>query len=398
MSKLAKRVKEYRATLKSLTEQRADLQAELQSILDGAKAETRAFTTEEQEKFDNIEAQIHSIDATIEREERARNIGTKKPEPKVNETTEEAEIRAFANYVRKEAGLPLVENRAGEQNMTMGNNGAIIPTTIAQKIIKAVKDICPIFAKATMYHVKGILKVPVWGKANSTHDITVGYQTEFTDITADSGKFTSVDLSGYLAGALTLIGKSVINNGDIDVVNFIVSEMAEEIAAFLEKELLSGTGSNSATGALNTTNTLTTAAATAITADELIDLQAKIKQVYQTNACWIMNPATFTAIRKLKDGNNRYLLQDDYTSEFPYRLLGKPVYLSDNMPTIAAGAKTVLYGDLSGLSVNMREDVQIQILLEKYATQHAVGVVSWFEFDSKVTDNQKLAVLTQKAS
>lgn len=398
MSKLAKRVKEYRATLKSLTEQRADLQAELQSILDGAKAETRAFTTEEQEKFDNIESQINSIDATIEREERARNIGTKKPEPKVNETTEEAEIRAFANYVRKEAGLPLVENRAGEQNMTMGNNGAIIPTTIAQKIIKAVKDICPIFAKATMYHVKGILKVPVWGKANSTHDITVGYQTEFTDITADSGKFTSVDLSGYLAGALTLIGKSVINNGDIDVVNFIVSEMAEEIAAFLEKELLSGTGSNSATGALNTTNTLTTAAATAITADELIDLQAKIKQVYQTNACWIMNPATFTAIRKLKDGNNRYLLQDDYTSEFPYRLLGKPVYLSDNMPTIAAGAKTVLYGDLSGLSVNMREDVQIQILLEKYATQHAVGVVSWFEFDSKVTDNQKLAVLTQKAS
>lgn len=398
MSKLAKRVKEYRATLKSLTEQRADLQAELQSILDGAKAETRAFTTEEQEKFDNIEAQINSIDATIEREERARNIDTKKPEQKVNETTEEAEIRAFANYVRKEAGLPIVENRAGEQNMTMGNNGAIIPTTIAQKIIKAVKDICPIFAKATMYHVKGILKVPVWGKANSTHDIAVGYQTEFTDITADSGKFTSVDLSGYLAGALTLIGKSVINNGDIDVVNFIVSEMAEEIAAFLEKELLTGTGSSSATGALNTTNTLTTAAATAITADELIDLQASVKQVYQTNACWIMNPATFTAIRKLKDGNNRYLLQDDYTSEFPYRLLGKPVYLSDNMPTIAAGAKTVLYGDLSGLSVNMREDVQIQILLEKYATQHAVGVVSWFEFDSKVTDNQKLAVLTQKAA
>ena len=398
MSKLAKRVKEYRATLKSLTEQRADLQAELQSILDGAKAETRAFTTEEQEKFDNIEAQINSIDATIEREERARNINTIKSEQKVNETTEEAEIRAFANYVRKEAGLPLVENRAGEQNMTMGNNGAIIPTTIAQKIIKAVKDICPIFAKATMYHVKGVLKVPVWGKANSTHDITVGYQEEFNDITADSGKFTSVDLSGYLAGALTLIGKSVINNGDIDVVNFIVSEMAEEIAAFLEKELLSGTGSNSATGALNTTNTLTTAAATAITADELIDLQARIKQVYQTNACWIMNSATFTAIRKLKDGNNRYLLQDDYTSEFPYRLLGKPVYLSDNMPTIAAGAKTVLYGDLSGLSVNMREDIQIQILLEKYATQHAVGVVSWFEFDSKVTDNQKLAVLTQKAS
>nr|WP_295678787.1 phage major capsid protein [uncultured Lachnoclostridium sp.]DAE05595.1 MAG TPA: major capsid protein [Siphoviridae sp. cthL03] len=391
-----KRIAEFRATLKGLTEQRAELEVELQGILDGAQAETRAMTEDENAKFDEIENKIKAIDTTIAAEERARGIKSRKPTKTTEETTEEAEIRAFANYVRDQAGLP-VETRAGEQNITMGNNGAIIPVTIANRIIKAVKDICPIYAKATIYHVKGTLKVPVWGKANTTHDINVGYQQEFVDITADAGAFTSVDLTGFLAGALTLIGKSVINNGDVDVVNFIVSQMAEEIAAFLEKELLVGTAGK-ATGALSTTTTLTSASATAITADELIELQAKIKQVYQNNACWIMHPDTFTAVKKLKDSNQRYLLQDDYTSDFPYRLLGKPVYLSDNMPKVAAGAKSVLYGDLSGLSVNMREDVQIQILLEKYATQHAIGVVSWFEFDSKVTDNQKLATLVQKAA
>ena len=272
-----------------------------------------------------------------------------------------------------------------------------IPTTIANRIIKAVKDRCPILARATIYNVKGTLKVPVWGKANTTHDIAVGYQTEFTEITADSGKFTSVDLGGYLAGALTLIGKSVENNGSFSVVDFIVNQMAEEIATWIEGQLLVGTGSSAAQGATNTTTVLTAASATAITADELIDLQAKVKQAYQANACWIMNPATFTAIKKLKDGNNRYLLQDDVTGEFPFRLLGKPVFLSDNMPAIAASAKAVLYGDCSGLSVNFRENISIQVLQEKYATQHAIGVVSWFEFDSKVTDNQKLAVLTMKA-
>lgn len=389
-----RRVLELRAELKSLIEQRADIQNQMEEIINGAKTETRALNDEEVTKFDELEKQREAIDKTIDRENRARK---EQPKKDTTKTIEQIEIRAFADFVRKEAGLP-VEQRAGEQNITMGNNGAIVPTTIANMIIKAVKDICPIYAKATIYHVKGILKVPVWGKANTTHDIAVGYQSEFTDITADSGKFSSVDLSGYLAGALTLIGKSVINNGDVDVVNFIVSQMAEEIAAFIEKELLTGSGSSAATGVLSTTNTLITAAATAITADELIDLQAKIKQVYQPNACWIMNPATFTTIKKLKDANNRYLLQDDYTSDFPYRLLGKPVYLSDNMPIVSASAKAVLYGDLSGLSVNMREDVQIQILLEKYATQHAVGVVSWFEFDSKVTDNQKLAVLVQKSA
>jgi HK97 family phage major capsid protein len=106
-----------------------------------------------------------------------------------------------------------------------------------------------------------------------------------------------------------------------------------------------------------------------------------------------MAPSTFTAIRKLKDGNGQYLLQSNFSQDFPYAILGKPVYLSDNMPSIASAAKAVLYGDYSGLGVNMRENIEVQVLNEKYATQHAVGIVSWFEFDSKVIDNQKLATL-----
>lgn len=377
--------------LKALMEKRAELQQRMDALVSTADTETRAMTDEETAQFDAAEKEIRAIDETVEREERARRM-ERKPVPAEAENRAAAEERAFADYVLGKTS----ELRAGEQNVDMANNGAIIPTTIANRIIKAVKDRCPILAGATVYNVKGKLKVPVWGKANTTHDITVGYQNEFTDITADSGAFTSVDLDGYLAGALTLIGRSVENNGSFSVVDFIVSQMAEEIASFLEKELLNGTASK-ATGALSTTTGLTAAAAAAITADELIDLQAKVKQVYQNGACWTMHPDTFTAIKKLKDANNRYLLQDDVTGEFPYRLLGKPVYLSDNMPVMAAGAKAVLYGNYSGLSVNMRENISIEVLREKYATQHAIGVVSWFEFDSKVTDNQKLAVLTMKA-
>lgn len=377
--------------LKALMEKRAELQQRMDALVSTADTETRAMTDEETAQFDAAEKEIRAIDETVEREERARRM-ERKPVPAEAENRAAAEERAFADYVLGKVS----ELRAGEQNVDMANNGAIIPTTISNRIIKAVKDRCPILAGATVYNVKGKLKVPVWGKANTTHDITVGYQNEFTDITADSGAFTSVDLDGYLAGALTLIGRSVENNGSFSVVDFIVSQMAEEIASFLEKELLNGTASK-ATGALSTTTGLTAAAAAAITADELIDLQAKVKQVYQNGACWTMHPDTFTAIKKLKDANNRYLLQDDVTGEFPYRLLGKPVYLSDNMPVMAAGAKAVLYGNYSGLSVNMRENISIEVLREKYATQHAIGVVSWFEFDSKVTDNQKLAVLTMKA-
>ena len=143
---------------------------------------------------------------------------------------------------------------------------------------------------------------------------------------------------------------------------------------------------------------MTAASAAAVTADELITLQAKVKQRYQRNACWTMHPDTFTAIKKLKDSQNRYLLQDDFSGEFPYRLLGKPVYLSDNMPAMAASSKAILYGDYSGLSVNIREDISIEVLREKYATQHAIGVVGWFEFDAKVSDNRRLATLVMKSA
>lgn len=378
--------------LKKMRENREEKVKALENVLNAAKTENRAMTAEEQASFDAIEKEIADIDKTIEAEERAakakntRETGDNGAEQK---TQEELEERAFVKYVLgAAAGL---EERAGELNLTMANNGAIVPTSIANKIIKKVKDISPILSRATVYYMTGELKVPVYG-ASSGHDVKVAYSDDFTELTADAGKFTSVDLKGYLVGALTLIGRKLKTNAMFNVTDFIVNYMAEEIAAFLEGELLNGTTSKME-GALSTTNEKTAAAAAAITADELIDLQAKVKQAFRSDACWIMHPETFTAVKKLKDGQNRYLLQDDFTGEFPYRLLGKPVFVSDNMPKIATGAKTVLYGDMSGLSVKIAEQLEIEVLREKYATQHAIGVVAWMEVDSKVTDSQRMAVL-----
>lgn len=379
--------------LKALIEKRNAKIVEMQGLVNAAETETRALTQEESTKFTTLEAEVRDLDATINAIMSAKDLEARDYQQTGEEkSVEETETRAFEAYIRGQVN----ETRVGEQNLTMGNNGAVIPVTIANKIINTVKDISTVLSRATMYNVKGTLKIPVWGNANSTHNISVGYQEEFTELTADTGKFTSIDLGGYLAGALSLIGKSVINNAQVDIVSFIVTEMAKKIAEFLEHELLVGTGSNAAQGiAVGCTNIKTTATASAITADELIELQAKVKQAYQGNAIWIMSQNTFTAIKKLKDGEGNYLLQTDFTKEFPYRLLGKPVEVSDNMPDIATGNKTIIYGDMTGLSVNMREDISIQLLMEKYATQHAVGVVAWFEFDSKVSDNQKLAVLVQ---
>ena len=378
--------------LKKLMELRNDKVTELQALISVAKTENRAINEEETIKFDALDKEIKGIDATIKMEERARDlklnviVDDKKTELK----EEEVEERAFASFIRNN----VIENRA-DVNLTTSDNGAVIPKTIAKKIIETVKELSPIYALATKYAVKGELIFPVYDEA--TQKITCAYAADFTALTSTSGKFTSVSLKSFLAGALTKVSQSLVNNSDFDLVNYVVTKMATAIAEFLEKELLVGT-TDKMTGILSSTYGTTGLAATAITSDELIDLQMVVPEVYQANAVWIMNKATFKAIRKLKDLNGAYIMNKDVTTKFGWELLGKPVYTSENMPVMAISAKAIAYGDMTGLYVNVVQNVEIQVLRELFATEHAIGVVGWVEADSKIIEPQKIAVLTMKAS
>ena len=373
--------------LKSLTEKRNALLDEMDAIVNKAETETRAFTDDEQKDYDAKALEISNLDKTIKSVNESRDIDGKIDVPQETRTAEEVETRAFENYLRG------IETRE-DTNLTRTDNGAVVPSSIANKIIDKVVEICPIYQLANKYNVGGTLSIPYYDE--STQAITMAYAAEFTELESTSGKFTSIQLTGYLAGALTKISKSLINNSQFDIVSYVINATARSIAKWIEKELLKGT-SEKVEGLSGVKQIVTTASATAITADELIDLQESIPDVYQGAAIWIMSKATRTAIRKLKDADGDYLLNRDATAAWGYTLFGKPVYVSDNMDNIGAGKTTVYYGDMSGLAVKLSEDLNIEVLREKFATQHAVGVVSWIEIDSKVEDAQKIAKLVQKS-
>jgi len=381
---LSEPVVEYRS-MPSLLEQRNNLLDEMEGILNKAKEETRALTDEESNRFEEIKTEVTKIDKTLKAEEEARSFEKKDPVKK-SETEERAlaEERAFENYIRG-----IVEDRA-DVNLTKSDNGAVIPSSIANKIIKKVYDISPIYQLATRYNVGGTLSIPYYDE--STQSITMAYATEFNDLESTSGKFLSIELKGFLAGVLTKISKSLINNSQFDVVSFIINDMAEKVARWIEKELLNGTADKVA-GLSTVTQSVTAASSSVITADELIDLQESVPDAYQGPAIWIMNKSTRTAIRKLKDGQGNYLLNKDATARWGYTLLGKDVYTTDNMPGMEAGKTAIYYGDMSGLAVKVSEDLSIEVLREKYATQHVIGVVGYVEIDSKVENAQKIAKL-----
>lgn len=383
---------------KELNERKNDLITRAEEVLNKAKGEKRELTPDEAAELAEIRDDVRKIKETLELKGFFDKEGGEKPvekveiEKEVEETRALDEEKAFESYIR---GTVLNE-RATNLTPASNSGGVTIPQTIANRIIKKVYDLCPILERSTKYNVKGKLELPYYDE--STQSITVGWATEFQELESNVGKFTSIELTGYLAGALSLISRSLINNSQFDIVGFVVDRMAYDISRFIENALLNGSGS--VTGLSTVSNIVTADSATAVTADELIECQGQIKDVFQGNAVWIMNEETRTAIRQLKSNTGSYLMTEIYDLASPFKnmLLGKPVYVSDNMPTMAAGRVAIYYGDMTGLATKFSEDINIEVLREKYATQHAYGVVGWLEFDSKIEDPQKIAAIKMAGS
>lgn len=385
--------------MKELIEKKFEKIDQAQEIVNKAKLEKRALTPEELEEFNKLKEEVEMIKKTIGAEEEMDNMDEKEvvKETKEEISEEERDIKAFAGYIRSQ--VTGMETRA-TTNLTKGDNGAVIPKTIINKIIEKVEEISPVYQLATKYNIAGTVNIPK--EDESSDKITVAYATEFTDLTSHSNKFSTIELTGYLYGALTKISKSLLKNSDFNLTNWVVDKMAKKIAQFIENELLNGTTSKvqGVSNSYDSTNMkVTLASKSSITGDELIDLQEKIPDVYQGKAIWIMNKATRTAIRKLKDQEGDYLLNRDLSAKWGYTLLGKDVYCSDNVTALGDISKNVVYyGDFSGLAVKESEHQEIQILNELFAAQHAIGVVAWGEIDAKVEDTQKIAVAVTPAN
>lgn len=392
---------------KGLVEKKNDLITRAEAIINDAETNKRELTDAEAQELAEIRDDVRKIkealkiadeikDEKKELKEEAAEEQAEADKAKEEAERAKAEERAFEAYVRG----TVLQERGAAVNMTKAANGAVIPTTIANKIIAMVYNICPILERSSKYNVKGKLVIPYYDE--DTNSITVNYASEFEELTSNVGAMDKIELDGFLAGTLTLISRSLINNAQFNIVDFIVERMAYAIKRFIENQLLNGyvpSGASAGVTGLSTlTNSITAAATTAITADEIVRLHDAIKDDFQANAIWIMSSATRTALRTLKSNTGYYLLNDDISSPFGNTLLGKPVYVSDNMPDMAAGKTAIYYGDMRGLATKFSEEMTIEVLREKYATQHAVGVVGWLEFDSKVEDAQKIAKLVMKSA
>lgn len=372
--------------LKKMREKRNEVIAEMEAVVNAAAAEERSLTDDEITAYNGHRDELTRIDATIAALENVRSAERNEEHQPEGDEKLTPEERSFVSFLRGEIRVDV--------NTTKTNAGAVIPTTVADRIVEYVKNVSPIAEYATRYEGIGKITIAYEDDANA---LSASYVEDLESADATAQKLTSVSLEGYKIRVPVKVSQQLLDNSQVDLIAYLVRRIGDALAAKIEREFLIGTSGKVEGLAGGVKQTVTAASATAVTTDELIDVQDAVPDIYQANSIWIMHPKTRTAIRKLKDGENRYLLNLDLNTKWGYSLLGKPVYASDAMPEPAAGAKTIFYGDMSGLACIIR-GLRVRVLNERFADVDAVGIFGFAEIDAKVENTQKISVLTMKAA
>lgn len=372
--------------LKKMREKRNEIIAAMEAVVNAAAAEERSLTDDEITAYNGRRDELTRIDATIAALENVRSAERNEEHQPEGDEKLTPEERSFVSFLRGEIRVDV--------NTTKTNAGAVIPTTVADRIVEYVKNVSPIAEYATRYEGIGKITIAYEDDANA---LSASYVEDLESADATAQKLTSVSLEGYKIRVPVKVSQQLLDNSQVDLIAYLVRRIGDALAAKIEREFLIGTSGKVEGLAGGVKQTVTAASATAVTTDELIDVQDAVPDIYQANSIWIMHPKTRTAIRKLKDGENRYLLNLDLNTKWGYSLLGKPVYASDAMPEPAAGAKTIFYGDMSGLACIIR-GLRVRVLNERFADVDAVGIFGFAEIDAKVENTQKISVLTMKAA
>jgi HK97 family phage major capsid protein len=231
---------------------------------------------------------------------------------------------------------------------------------------------------------------------------TASWVDEEGAIPESDDSFGQVSIGAYKLATMIKVSEELLNDSVFNLESYITKEFARRIGNKEEEAFFTGDGTGKPVGILNATGGaqigVTSAGATAITLDEMLDLFYSLKAPYRNRAAFVMNDSTIKAIRKLKDSTGQYLWQPSIKEATPDTILNRPLYTSAYVPAIAAAAKAVVFGDFSYYWVADRQGRVFKRLNELFAATGQVGFIATQRVDGKLILPEAIKVLQQKAS
>ena len=396
-----------------LREKRAKAWDAAKQFLDAKRGADGMLSEEDTATYDKMEQDVMNLGKEIERLERQAAIDaelskatstplTGKPGAKMGKDEVEKTGRAsdeykgsFWNAMRVKAPMPSVLNAL--QEGTDSEGGYLVPDEFERTLVEALEEE-NVFR--TLAHViktsSGDRKIPVVASKG-----TASWVDEEGAYTESDDAFSQVSIGAYKLGTMIKVSEELLADSVFDLEAYISKEFARRIGAREEESFFNGDGKGKPLGILAAAGGaevgVTAASATAITADEVIDLFYSLKAPYRKNAVWLLNDATVKQIRKLKDSTGQYLWQPSLVAGTPDTILGRPVKTSAFMPTAAAGAKTIAFGDFKYYWIADRQGRTFKKLSELYAANGQVGFMGTQRVDGKLILPETIKVLQKKS-
>ena len=396
--------------IQELREKRAKAWDAAKAFLDTKRGVDGLLSAEDVATYEKMETDVVNLGKEIDRLERQAALDAELSKPTTDPLTSKpaqtntelktgratAEYKkAFWNAIRAKNPRPEILNALVEGTDSEG--GYLVPDefehTLVQKLTDAnvLRPLCHVIQ--TSY---GDRKIPVVASKG-----TADWVDEEGTYPLSDDSFSQVVLGAYKVATMIKVSEELLSDSVFDIEAYVSEQFGKRIGDKEEDAFLNGNGVSKPTGIFNATGGaevgITTASATAITGDELIDLVYSLRAPYRKSAVFVLNDTTVKLLRKLKDGEGQYLWRPGITENAPDTILGHRIVTSEFMPGVAAGNKSIAFGDFSYYWIADRQGRTFKRLNELYATTGQIGFLASQRLDGKLILPEAIKVLQQKA-
>mgnify|MGYP001240558217 FL=1 len=393
-------------TIQDLIEKRKKLWEGAKAFVESKRDKDGLLTDEDIKTYNEMEAKIKALGDEINRMkdqellENELKKATSVPltqKPGMNEELKTGRAsdtykKAMLNALR--SNFRQVSNILQEGNDSSG--GYLVPDEYDARLIQGLTDENILRKLGTVIKTSGQHKINIAGTKPAAAWVDEGEPLSFGDAT-----FNQINLDAHKLHVAVKVTEELLYDNAFGLENYLIDQFAKALANAEEDAFLNGNGEGKPLGIFASTGggevAVTTASSTAITYDEIVNLVYSLKRPYRKNAKFILNDQTIATLRKLKDGNGQYIWQPALQAGEPDRLLGYEVLTSAYVPTIAAGAPVIAFGDFSYYNIGDRGVRSFAELKELFAGNGMIGFVAKERVDGKLVLSEAVKILKIKA-
>ena len=397
--------------IQQMYEKRANLWDNAQKFLNEHTDKDGKISIEDAATYDKMENDINDLSENIERHERNARM-----EAELNRSTFDVKkilgqpgnlargstIRAKDEY--KSAFMQVfrtnfrrVENIL--QETVDASGGYLVPTEWDSRLIDGLAQENIMRRLGTILTTSGEHKINITANKPAASWVAEGGSLTFGDAT-----FSQKTLDAHKLHVAVKVTNELLTDNAFDLENYLIEQFTQAISNAEEDAFLNGAPESGVatrpTGlfvtASEATNSPITTTGSGISGDDIISLVYSLKRPYRRNAAFILNDATLSIIRKIKDQNQAYMWQPSYTQNEPDRLFGFPLYTSAYAPTAESGKPLIAFGDFSYYNIADRGVRSIRDLRELFAGNDQTGFVMLERVDGVLVLPEAVKILKLK--